>query len=133
MSNINRVTISGNLTRDPEIRTTASGSAILAFSVAVNERRKNAQTDSFEDVANYVGCVMFGPGAEHFSKRLTKGAKVFVDGKLRYSQWEKEGESRSKLEVVVENLDTLGAELLERYAHHADERLIVYLNTMRLR
>ena len=102
---INRVTISGNLTRDPEIRATQSGMNILNFGMAVNDRRRNNQTGEWEDYANFVDCVLFGNRAEFLSRTLHKGIKVVVEGKLRYSSWERDGQRRSKLEVVVDDLD----------------------------
>lgn len=104
---INRVIISGNLTRDPELRSTAGGMSVLQFSVAVNERRKNNKTDEWEDYPNYVDCTMFGKRAEFFSARLQKGSKVAVEGKLRWSQWEKDGQKRSRLDVIVDELETM--------------------------
>lgn len=102
---INRVSISGNLTRDPELRQTQGGMAILNIGVAVNDRRKNQQTGEWEDVPNFVDCVMFGSRAEKLAQYLAKGTKVAIDGKLRYSSWEKDGARRSKLEVVVEEIE----------------------------
>ena len=102
---INRVTISGNLTRDPEIRSTQSGMNILNFGMAVNDRRRNSQTGEWEDYANFVDCVLFGNRADYLSRTLHKGTKVVVDGKLRYSSWERDGQRRSKIEVVVDDLD----------------------------
>lgn len=102
---INRVTISGNLTRDPEMRSTQSGMNILNFGMAVNDRRRNSQTGEWEDYANFVDCVLFGNRAEFLSRTLHKGIKVVVEGKLRYSSWERDGQRRSKLEVVVDDLD----------------------------
>ncbi len=102
---INRVVISGNLTRDPEIRSTQSGMNILTFGMAVNDRRRNAQTGEWEDYANFVDCVLFGNRAEFLSRTLHKGTKVVVEGKLRYSSWERDGQRRSKLEVVVDDVD----------------------------
>lgn len=104
MASINRAVISGNLTRDAELKSTNSGMAVLGFSVAVNDRRKNPQTGEWEDVPNYVDCVMFGSRAEGIAPYLAKGAKVCVEGKLRWSQWEKDGEKRSKLEVIVDEI-----------------------------
>ena len=101
---INRVNISGNLTRDPELRAMPSGSSVLNFGVAVNDRRKN-QNGDWEDYPNFVDCVVFGVRAEGLSKVLSKGMKVAIEGKLRYSSWEKDGQRRSKLEVVVEDLE----------------------------
>lgn len=102
---INRVFITGNLTRDPEMRQTNGGMPIMGFGMAVNERRKNQQTGEWEDHPNYVGCTMFGERAAKVSQYLAKGSKVSVDGRLRYSSWEKDGQKRSKLEVVVDNIE----------------------------
>lgn len=103
---INRVNITGNLTRDPELRATAGGTQILAFGVAVNDRRKNPQTGAWEDVPNFVDCIVFGQRAEAVSRFISKGSKVAIEGKLRYSSWEtKEGDRRSKLEVIVDEID----------------------------
>ena len=102
---INHVSLSGNLTKDPEIRSTQSGTEILAFSIAVNDRRRNSQTGDWEDYANYVDCILFGNRAEWLSRELGKGKKVFIDGKLRYSSWERDGQRRSKIEVVVDDID----------------------------
>ena len=109
---INRVSLSGNLTRDPELRATASGTQILSMGVAVNDRRKNPQTGEWEDYPNFIDCMMFGTRAEKLSQYLSKGAKVAVEGKLRYSSWEtQEGQRRSKIEVVVDELEFMsGAE-----------------------
>ena len=105
---INRVNITGNLTRDPELRATAVGTQMLAFGVAVNDRRKNQQTGEWEDVPNFVDCIVFGSRAEAVSRFISKGSKVAVEGKLRYSSWEtKEGQRRSKLEVIVDEIDFL--------------------------
>ena len=104
---INRVNISGNLTRDPELRQTQGGMAILSIGVAVNDRRKNPQTGEWEDVPNFVDCVVFGRRAESLSKFLAKGAKVAIEGKLRWSQWEKDGAKRSKIEVIVDELELM--------------------------
>ena len=104
---INRVIISGNLTKNPETRSTAGGTIVLQFSVAVNERRKNQQTGEWEDYPNYVDCTVFGKRAEALSTRLSKGSKVAIDGKLRWSQWEKDGQKRSRLDVIVEEIEIL--------------------------
>ena len=102
---INRVNISGNLTRDPELRQTQGGMAILSMGVAVNDRRKNQQTGEWEDVPNFVDCVVFGTRAEKLAQFLAKGSKVAIEGKLRWSQWEKDGAKRSKLEVIVDEIE----------------------------
>ena len=104
--NINRVNISGNLTRDPELRSTPGGTQVLTFGVAVNDRRRNQQSGEWEDVPNFIDCVVFGARAQALSRFLSKGAKVAIEGKLRYSSWEaKGGGKRSKLEVVVDEVE----------------------------
>ena len=124
---INRISISGNLTRDPELRATPGGTAVMSFGVAVNDRAKNQQTGEWEDRPNFVDCVMFGTRAEKLSAFLSKGAKVAIDGKLRYSSWEHEGQKRSKLEVIVDEIEFLSrseqrgdAPAQQAYAHAAD-------------
>ena len=103
---INRVMISGNLTRDPEMRSTAGGTSVLKMGVAVNDRRKNPQSGEWEDYANFVDATMFGSRAEALSKYLSKGQKVAIEGKLRWSSWEnQQGEKRSKLEVIVDEIE----------------------------
>ncbi|MEG0505521.1 MAG: single-stranded DNA-binding protein, partial [Raoultibacter sp.] len=106
---INRVIISGNLTRDPELRSTASGLPVLGFGVAVNDRRKNQQTGDWEDYPNFIDCTMFGARAESLSRFLSKGTKVSIEGKLRWSQWEREGQKRSKIEVIVDELEFMSS------------------------
>lgn len=104
---INLVCISGNLTRDPELRATAGGTQVLSFGVAVNDRRKNQQTGEWEDYPNFVDCTMFGTRAEAVGRFLAKGMKVAIDGRLRYSSWEKDGQRRSKLEVIVDEIEVM--------------------------
>lgn len=106
---INRVIISGNLTSDPELRSTAGGLAVLGFGVAVNDRRKNQQTGEWEDYPNFIDCTMFGARAEALSRYLNKGTKVSIEGKLRWSQWEREGQKRSKIEVIVDELEFMSS------------------------
>lgn len=100
---INRATISGNLTRDAELRAAASGTQILTFTVAVNERRKVGE--NWEDYPNFIGCVMFGTRTEKLAQWLTKGTKVCVEGKLHFSSWEDNGAKRSKLEIIADEIE----------------------------
>ena len=106
---INRVIISGNLTRDPELRSTQSGMDVMSFGVAVNDRRRNPQTNEWEDYPNFIDCTMFGARAESLSRYLGKGTKVAIEGKLRWSQWERDGQKRSKLEVIVDELEFMSS------------------------
>ena len=106
---INRVTITGNLTRDPELQATQSGTQILRIGVAVNDRIKNQATQQWEDRPNFVDCVMFGNRASAMANILHKGAKVAIEGRLRWSQWQDRdtGKNRSKLEVIVDEIDLM--------------------------
>lgn len=117
---INRCTLSGNLTRDPELRSTAGGTSVLSFSIAVNDRRKNSQTGEWEDYPNFVDCAMFGARAEAVGRFLAKGNKVAIEGKLRYSSWEKDGQRRSKLEVVVDEIEFMSRSDRETAGASAD-------------
>jgi single-strand DNA-binding protein len=108
---INRVVITGNLTRDPELRSTGSGMSVLKMGVAVNDRRKNSQTGEWEEVANFIDVVVFGTRGESISRFLSKGSKVAIEGKLRWSSWEDKdsGAKRSKIEVVADDIEFLSA------------------------
>ena len=100
---INRVIISGNLTRDAECKRTASGLAIVSFGLAVNDRRKNNATGEWEDYPNFVDVSWFGTYAEKYAGSMAKGTKAVVEGKLRQSRWtNNEGQTRSKLEVIAD-------------------------------
>lgn len=107
---INRVVISGNLTRDPELRATAGGMSVLKLGIAVNDRRKNQQTGEWEDVPNFFDVTVFGQRGESLSRFLSKGSKIAVEGRLRWSQWEtKEGEKRSKVEIVADDIEFMSS------------------------
>jgi single-strand DNA-binding protein len=106
---INRVVISGNLTRDAELRSTTASLPVLGISVAVNDRRRNQSSGEWEDFPNYIDCTMFGARAESIAGFLKKGTKVAIEGKLRWSQWERDGQKRSKIEVIVDEIEFLSA------------------------
>lgn len=103
---INRAVVSGNLTRDPELRATPGGTQVLGFGIAVNDRRRNQQTGEWEDYPNFIDCTMFGNRAEALSRILRKGMKVAIEGKLRYSSWEDKngGGRRSKVEIIPDEV-----------------------------
>lgn len=104
-SSINVVAISGNITRDSELRHATSGSAVLNFSVAVNSRHKDKDGE-WVDRASFVDCVMFGPRAEALVQWLTRGTHVVVAGELRQTSWEDEkGGRHSRTEVSVTNVE----------------------------
>lgn len=103
---INHVSITGNLTRGPELRCTAGGTPVLSFGIAVNDRRKNA-SGQWEDVPNFFECVTFGNRAMALSDILTKGMKVAVAGKLHYSSWEKDGQKHSKVDIIAQEIELM--------------------------
>ena len=105
---INNVTITGNLTKDAEVRYTNGGMAIASIGIAVNDRRKNQQ-GQWEDKANFFDCKMFGKRAESLQRYLTKGQKVAIQGKLSYDSWTaNDGSKRSRVEIVVDDIELLG-------------------------
>lgn len=102
---VNVVVVSGNTTRDVDVRRTQSGMPIASFGIAVNERRKNSQTGEWEDVPNYFDVSAFGERWEKLAPYMPKGTKLTVKGKLRWSQWERNGQKRSKVEIVAEDVE----------------------------
>jgi len=121
MSGINRVVVSGNLTRDPELRQ-AGSTTVLQFGIAVNERFKNSQTDQWEDRPNYFDVLIWGRRGEALSRHLTKGQKVALEGRLRWSQWDDKntGAKRSKVEIVADSIDFMSGPREEGAARQAD-------------
>jgi single-strand DNA-binding protein len=105
MMSFNRVTLLGHLTRTPEIRYTPSGTAVASFGLAVNRRFRQGN-DTKEDVC-YVDVTAFGAQAEAIGEYLTKGAAALIDGRLRWHQWEKDGQRQSKLDVVADRVQFL--------------------------
>lgn len=105
---INSVSISGNLTRDADVQSTGNGKKVIRFTVAVDEKWKNISTGEWEDHANFFDCVGFGDRWEKLSNYLEKGTKVAISGKLRWSQWESDGQKRSKVEIIANDLEFLG-------------------------
>ena len=105
MRDYNHVGLIGRLTRDPEIKYTQSGMAICSFSLAVNASVKRG--DSWEDEASFFDCVVFGKQAETVSKYMVKGKQILVDGSLKQERWEKDGQKRSKVSVIANNIQLL--------------------------
>jgi single-strand DNA-binding protein len=110
-SNINVVVITGNLTRDPELRHTGGGTAVCELRVAVNSRRKNGQTGEWEDKPNYFDVVVWGAQGENCANYLSKGRPVAVEGRLDWSEWEaKDGSGkRQKVQIVANSVQFLGS------------------------
>lgn len=111
MANINRVTITGNLTRDPDLRSLPSGMSVCELGVAVNHRRKDNATDQWIEEPNYFNVVVFGSQGDNCHQYLSKGRPVAVDGRLRWSSWEDKngGGKRSKVEIVAQTVQFLGS------------------------
>ena len=109
MANFNRVLLMGNLTRNPEIRYTPSGTAVADLGLAVNESFKNKSGEMVESTC-FVDVVVWGRQAETASEYLHKGSPVFVEGRLQLDQWETpQGEKRSRLRVRGDRVQFLGA------------------------
>ena len=106
MADINHAVLVGRLTRDAELKYTASGQAVCKFSIAVNRRKKNG--DQWEDEANYFDIVLWGRQGEALNQYLLKGKSVGVDGELRQDRWQQDGQNRSKIEIVASNIQLLG-------------------------
>src|SRR4051812_24623604 len=105
MSNGNSITLVGNITRDPELRFTASGQATATFGLAVNRRWQNRQTNDWEEATSFFDVVCWREMAENASESLNRGARVIVTGRLEQRSWEtQEGEKRSKIEVVADEI-----------------------------
>jgi single-strand DNA-binding protein len=104
--NINRVVLTGNLTRDPELAATSSVS-ICKLGIAVNTRRKNG--DTWEEKPNYFRVTVFGVQAENCGQYLKKGRPVAIDGRLEWSQWEPEpGQKRESIDIIADTVQFLG-------------------------
>ena len=109
MANINRVVLVGNLTRDPELRQTPSGTSVCKLRVAVNTRRKD-ESGQWTDKPNYFDVTVWGGQAESCSQFLSKGRPVGIDGRLEWREWEaQDGSKRQAVEVIAENVQFLGS------------------------
>jgi single-strand DNA-binding protein len=106
MVDLNHVVLIGRLTRDAELKYTANGQAVCKFSLAVNRRRKNG--DQWVDEPNFFDVVLWGRQGESLNQYLVKGKLVGVDGELRQDRWEQDGQNRSKVEIVANNIQLLG-------------------------
>lgn len=110
MANFNKVYLIGNLTRDPELRVTPKGTAICQFGMAVNRQFKD-ESGALRDDTTFVDIEAWGKQGETISKYCTKGRPLFVEGRLKFDQWEDKasGQKRSKLKVVLEGFQFLGS------------------------
>ena len=107
-SNINVVVVTGNLTRDPELRTLQSGTSVCKLRIAVNTRRKG-QDGNWEDKPNYFDVTVWGAQGENCATYLSKGRPVAIDGRLEWREWEGEGGKRQAVEIVADTVQFLGS------------------------
>ena len=109
MANINRVVLVGNLTRDPELRHTPSGTAVCKLRLAVNTRQKDQATGQWGDKPNYFDVTVWGNQGESCAQFLEKGRPVGVDGRLDWREWEaQDGSKRQAVEIIADNVQFLG-------------------------
>ena len=109
-SNINTVVITGNLTKDPELRNTPSGTAVCKLRVAVNSRRKDGQSGEWVDKPNYFDVTVWGAQGENCAQYLSKGRPVAVEGRLDWREWEaQDGSKRQAVEIIANSVQFLGS------------------------
>lgn len=102
MRDINIIAMTGRLTRDPELKYTAGGTAILSFSLAVNYSKK--QDDRWVEETSFFDCQYFGKAAESVKQYMPKGQMVAIEGELRQERWEKDGQKHDKIRINIQNL-----------------------------
>jgi single-strand DNA-binding protein len=103
----NKVILMGNLTRDPEVRSTPSGQSVANFTLAVNRTWRGADGSNQESVS-YIDCVAWGKTGEVIAQYIQKGRALLVSGRLDQRSWEQDGQKRSKIEVIVEDFNFVG-------------------------
>ena len=107
-TNINRVVLTGNLTRDPELRSTSSGLAVCGMRIAVNTRRKD-QSGNWIEEPNYFDITVFGGQGENCAKFLSKGRPIAVDGRLKWREFtDKDGNQRQAIDIIADSVQFLG-------------------------
>ena len=108
-TNINRVVLTGNLTRDPELRSLPSGMSVCSLRVACNTRRKNNSSGEWEDKPNYFDVTVWGAQGENCARFLSKGRPIALDGRLEWREWQdKEGNNRQSIEIIADAVQFLG-------------------------
>jgi single-strand DNA-binding protein len=109
-TNINRVILTGNLTRDPELRNLPSGTSVCSLRMAVNTRRKNQETGEWVDKPNFFDVTVWGMQGENCAQYLSKGRPVAVDGRLEWREWEdKQGNKRQSVDIIADSVQFLGS------------------------
>jgi len=108
-TNINRVIVTGNLTKDPELRSLQSGTSVCKLRIAVNSRRKN-QNGEWVDKPNYFDVTVWGAQGENCSTYLSKGRPVAIDGRLEWREWDtQDGAKRQAVEIIADSVQFLGS------------------------
>jgi single-strand DNA-binding protein len=109
-ANINRVVLVGNLTKDPELRHTPSGTAVCSLRLAVNTRRKDSATGEWTEKPNYFDITVWGNQGESCAQYLAKGRPVAVDGRLEWREWDaQDGTKRKAVEIIADSVQFLGS------------------------
>jgi single-strand DNA-binding protein len=109
-SNVNVVVITGNLTRDPELRSTPGGTSVCKLRVAVNSRRKDGQSGEWVDKPNYFDVTVWGAQGENCANYLSKGRPVAIEGRLDWREWDdKDGNKRQTVEIIANTVQFLGS------------------------
>ena len=109
-SNINRVILTGNLTRDPELRSLPSGTSVCNLRVASNTRRKDSSTGEWVDKPNYFDVTVLGAQGENCAQYLSKGRPLAVDGRLEWREWQdKDGNKRQSVDIIADSVQFLGS------------------------
>ncbi len=108
--NLNRVCLTGNLTRDPELRTTSGGTSVCSLRVAVNTRRKDGATGEWTEKPNYFDVTVWGVQGENCAQYLQKGRPVAVDGRLEWREWQdQQGNKRQSVDIIADSVQFLGS------------------------
>jgi single-strand DNA-binding protein len=109
-TNINRVVMTGNLTKDPELRSLPSGTSVCELRIACNTRRKDSASGEWMDKPNYFSVKVWGAQGENAARYLSKGRPVAIDGRLEWREWEtQEGAKRQEIDIIADSVQFLGS------------------------
>lgn len=106
---VNQVTLLGRLTRDPELRQTPNGASVASFSMALNRSWKDQNSGEWKEETDFIDCVAWGALAERLEKMVKRGQRLLISGRLSQRSWEQDGQKRSKVEVVVNDMTLIEA------------------------